>query len=127
MSNRSLITSMKNVRLLAASSGALGWESAIFYPSSPAIVVKGASAAQDDLLVGDFNGIIHRIGLWSGTEQATFQTSDAVRGLVHSDNVVYANAGASLVAYKIEDQGLVPCQRAGSAAKWPTQAGGEAL
>ena len=101
MSNRSLITSMKNVRLLAANTGALGWESAFFYPSSPAIVVKGASASQDDLFVGDLNGVIHKIGLWSGTEEATVQTGGAVRGLAHSDGVVYANAGASLVAYKM--------------------------
>src|SRR6185436_5998470 len=107
MSNRSLITSMTNVRLLNANSGALGWESPFFYPTSPAIVLKGPSASQDDLFVGDYNGVIHRIDLWSGTEQATFQTSVAVRGLVHSDGVIYANAGASLVAYRIDPPTLL--------------------
>jgi outer membrane protein assembly factor BamB len=107
MSNSSLITSMVNVRLLAANSGALGWESPFFSPSSPAIVVKGANPTQDHVFVGTFNGAIHKIGLWSGTQQGTFQTSGAVWGLAHSDNVVYANAGVSLVAYNIDPPNLL--------------------
>jgi outer membrane protein assembly factor BamB len=102
MSNRSLITSMNDVRLLAANTGALGWQSPIFYPTSPAIVVKGTSPSKDNLFVGDFNGVIHKIDLWSGSEEAVIQTSDAVRGLVYSDNVIYANAGASLAAFKTD-------------------------
>jgi len=98
---------MVNVRLLAANSGALGWESPFFSPSSPAIVVKGANPNQDHAFVGTFNGAIHKIGLWSGTQQATFQIGGAVRGLAHSDNVVYANVGASLVAYNIDPPNLL--------------------
>jgi len=107
MSKSSLITSMTNVRLLAANSGALGWESNFFSPSSRAIVVKGTSPNQDDLFVGTYNGTIEKISLWSGTQEASFQIGSTVWGLKHADNILYANAGNSLVAYKIDPPNLL--------------------
>src|SRR5687768_5667413 len=98
---------MVNVRLLAANSGALGWESPLSMPSSPPLVVKGASPNQDYVFVGSFNGEIRQFGLWSGTLEATFQPGGGVQGLAHSDNVLYANAGNRLVAYNIDSQNLL--------------------
>src|SRR5215203_2727830 len=99
---------MQNVRLLSADSGTLGWESSFFNASSPVIVVKGSSPSQHSVFVGTYNGEIQKMGLWSGSQQGTFQTGGgAIRGLAHADNIIYANAGPSLVAYNLDPPNLL--------------------
>lgn len=108
MSNSSLITTESYVQLLTADTGALGWDFAGFHSASSAVVVKGQDPVADHLYVGDVYGVIHKLSLSGGAEQAQLPNAGGiVWGLAYADEVVYANAGNSLTAYKVNPPSLL--------------------
>lgn len=103
MSNSSLIAlSDPRAGRFSADAGALGWESAQLWPSSPAVVVRATHPHDDHPFVGTSLGTIHKLSLHTGQPLAQFPaTGSTVWGLAHVDGVVYANAGSTLSAHQV--------------------------
>ena len=86
------------IRLLAAQTGQVGWESAPLQSFSPVAVWN--AGAIDAVFVGTLAGDVHRLDHATGVSQAFSDGDGEIVGLAHADDVVYVNAGSTLVAHK---------------------------